>query len=103
MPRFLRGDASLNRTGEEDQISVGIYDDEGCGPPGFVLERLMEGYVQSLITQKELFDLVCAADSDRGGEQGFAFSNIAGEPGLVDVAQGEACVVASDLRVKRWI
>jgi hypothetical protein len=33
-----------------------------------------------------LFDLVCAGDGDRSGEQGFAFSNIAGEDGFVDVA-----------------
>jgi hypothetical protein len=63
----------------------------------------MEGYVSGLITQKELFDLVCAGDGDRGGEQGFAFSNIASEYGLIDVAQGKPRVVASDLPVKRWI
>jgi hypothetical protein len=95
--------SSPNRTCEEDQISIGIYDDEGCGAPGFLLERLMEVYVDGLITQKELFDLVCAGDGDRSGEQVFAFPNIASEHGLVDVAQGKPCVVASDLRVKRWI
>src|SRR5277367_1369519 len=94
---------SPNRASEEDQISIEIYDDGGCGPPGFLLERLMEGYVQSLITQKELFDLVCTGDGDRGGEQVFAFSNIASEDGPVDVAQGKPCVVASGLSKKRWI
>jgi hypothetical protein len=99
----VRGDASPDRTGEEDQIAIGIYDDEGCGAPGFLLEGLMEGYVQGLIAQKELFDLVCAGDSDRGGEQVFAFPYIASEYRLVDVAQGKPRVVASDLPVKRWI
>jgi hypothetical protein len=99
----LRGDASPNWTGEEDKISIEIYDDEGCGTPGFLLEGLMEGYVQGLITQKELFDLVCAGDGDRSGEQAFAFPNVASEDGFVDVAEGEPCVVASDLCVKRWI
>ncbi len=63
----------------------------------------MEGYVHGLITQEELFDRVCGGDGDRGGEQVFAFPNIASEDGFVDVAQGKPCVVASDLRVKRWI
>jgi hypothetical protein len=95
--------SSPYRTGEEDQISIGIYDDEGCGSPGFLLEGLVEAYVCGLITQKELFDLVCTGDGDRSGEQVFAFPNIAGEDGPVDVAQGKPCVVASDLRIKRWI
>ena len=94
---------SPNRAGEENQISIKIYDDEGCGPPGFLLERLMEGYIQGLKAQKELFDLVRAGDGDRSGEQVFAFSNVAGEHGRVDVAQGKPCVVASDLSIKRWI
>ena len=63
----------------------------------------MEGYVDGLITQKELFDLVCAGDGDRSGEQGFAFSNITSERGLVDVAQGKVCVVASDLSIEWWV
>jgi hypothetical protein len=100
---ILRSDASPNRTGEEEQISIGIYDDEGCSAPGFLLERLMEGYAQGLIAQKELFDLVCAGDGDGSGEQAFAFSDVAREHGLVHVSEGEVCVVASDLRVKRWI
>jgi hypothetical protein len=40
-----RFDDSFSRAGEEDQISVEIYDDEGCGAPGFLFEGLMEGYV----------------------------------------------------------
>jgi hypothetical protein len=29
-------DASPDRAGKENQISNEIYDDEGCGPPGFL-------------------------------------------------------------------
>src|SRR5580698_10244594 len=56
--------SSSNRTGEEDQVSIGIGDYEGCGAPGFVFEGLLEGNVLDLIHLKELFDLVCAGDGD---------------------------------------
>ena len=59
------GNALSDRTGEEDQISIGIYDDEGCGAPGFLLEGLVEGDFLGLICVKELFDLVCGGDGDR--------------------------------------
>ena len=52
VPFFKGATLSPNRTGEEGQISIGICDDEGYGAPGFLLEGLMEGYVQSLIAQK---------------------------------------------------
>jgi hypothetical protein len=50
-----------------------------------------------------LFDLVCAGDGDGSGEQAFAFSNVTREHGLVHVAEGEVCVVASDLCLEPWI
>lgn len=60
----------------------------------------MERDSRSLIIEKQLFDFVCGADRDGGGEQVLTLANIAGEYRFEDQPQGESCIVADDLAVE---
>src|ERR1700761_5875375 len=76
---WFRGFGLVCRAGEEDEISVGIDDDEGAAAPGLLLQGLAEAYSGGLIRRKELFDFVCGCEGERSREELFALTNIANE------------------------
>ena len=75
---------SVSRAGKENQVSIGIEDDEVFGAPRLLFQSLMERHSCCLKTGKKLFDLVCGCDCERSGEQMLAFANIAREHGFAD-------------------
>lgn len=59
----------------------------------------MKAHSCGLVTQKELFDLVCGRDGEGSGEQMLALPNIANEYGFAPHPQCKPRMVASDLSV----
>src|SRR5258708_33564431 len=59
----------------------------------------MEGDCCSLISQKQLFDLVRRGNGDGSGQQMFALANICNEHRFEDQSQVESCIVADNLPV----
>lgn len=90
-------------TGEEDEVAVRVFDDEGLGLPRLVPQKLRDGHACRLTREKELLDLVRAGKRDGGGEQGLAFADVLGKDWLVNGTQGQARIIAADLRVERRI
>src|SRR4051812_49318903 len=94
---------SIGRTRKEDQIAIGIHDEEGSGAPRFRLQCLTKAHSCGLVNQKKLVDLVRGSDGDRGGEQMLTLPNIANEHGFANHSQIEPRMVARDLPVVRRI
>ena len=53
---------SLRRAGKENEITIGIDDDEGFGAPGLVLHFLVEANSGGLVARKKLFDLLSGSN-----------------------------------------
>ncbi len=60
----------------------------------------MKWHSRGLITQKELFNLVCCFDGDRSGEQVLARTDIACEYRLIELPQRKPRVIATELSKK---
>lgn len=78
--------SSIVWRGKEDEVAVGVFDDEGLGLPGLGAQGLGDWDVCGLIGAIELIDFVGGGERDGGGEQVLAFANVCGEDGLVRVA-----------------
>ena len=59
----------------------------------------MKEHSGGLVTQEELFDLICGSDGERSGEQMLALPNIANEHGFAHHPQCKPSMVASELSV----
>lgn len=94
---------SIGWTGKQNKISIWIQNNEVSGAPRFFPEDLVKGHSGGLETQKELLNLVCSVDGDRGGEQMFTLPYIADEHRLANQPQSELCIVTYDLSVERRV
>src|SRR6188768_3661166 len=88
------------RTGEQQEIAVGIAHDEIPRAPRLLLERPEEVDAGCLVLQEELLDLGRAVDRHRGAEQLLAFADVAGEDRLADHAEIEQRLVPPDLAIE---
>src|SRR5580704_14573763 len=64
--------ASFAGAGEEEQIAVGVFDDEVAGAPGLFLQRLEKRNAFGLKLKEELLDLVVGVHAHVGGQQALA-------------------------------
>src|SRR5580658_1898878 len=94
---------SVCRSGEEDEVAVGVFDDEGLGLPGFGAQGLMNGSACSLVVEEELFDFFGGGERDGGGEQVLALADFFGKERPIHGTQREVGFVAAYLCVEGWV
>ena len=94
---------SVGRTREQDEIAVGIKDDEVPCAPGLFLQSLVEAHACGLELQEELLDLRCCVDSDRGRQKVLALANIPDKDWLANKPHAKPRTVAFDHAVKRRV
>src|SRR5215217_3871157 len=87
----------IRRAAERDQVPVRVLDDEILGPPGLLLQGLVQGRAGGAELEVEWLDWL---DRDVGRQQVLPFADLAVEDGAVGVAQVEAGAVAPHLRVE---
>src|SRR3981189_1012931 len=80
-PKMRFPGASFRRTGEQEQVSVQVPDDEILGAPRLPLERLVERDARSLKFRVELLDLRGCRNGDGGGEKVLALPQLGVDDG----------------------
>ena len=86
--------------GEQDEVAVGVFDNEGLGLPWFGAQGLVDGDVCGFVFGEQLMDFAGAGERDGSGEQVFAFADVAGKDRHIHVAEREVGVVAAYLGVE---
>jgi hypothetical protein len=95
--------ALFGGAGEENEISVGIFDDEGGGSPGFLLERLLHWSSGGFAGLVKLFCFCCGSESERSGKEAFAVPYSSDEDWPLHATQREAGAVTNYERIERRI
>src|SRR5205823_14371088 len=88
---------------EQDEVAVGIKDNEVPCAPRLFLQFLMEADACGLELQEELLDPRCGIDRDGGGQQLFALANVPNKDWLGNKPHAKPRTVALDHAVKRRI
>src|SRR5258705_5589042 len=91
------GDRLRRGPREQQQIPVGIPDDEISRTPGFSLERLEERHAGGLNLEEERLDFWSVRDSERRREQLFAIPQRRIDHLVLDTSQIDPRAVARDL------
>jgi len=94
---------SVGRPREQDEIAVGIKDNEVPRAPGFFLQSLMEAHTGGLVLQKKLFDLRCGVDGNRRRQKVLALAYISDKDRLANKPHAKSSMVTLDHAVERRV
>ena len=98
---MTKPDGLIGWAGEQQEIAVGVSDDEVPRAPGLRLQLHEEVDAGRLELAKQLSEIGGRIHRHRGRQQLFAFADVADEDGFADEPQGEPGAIALHQTVKR--